>query len=79
MKEKKDLVKLKESVKDYKVEAFSQGGDGVLCFQGRLCVPCVDDVSQRIFAEAHGAHYSIHPGATKMYHELREVYWWSWI
>ena len=25
-------------------------------------------------AEAHGARYSIHPGATKMYHNLREIY-----
>lgn len=26
--------------------------------------------------EAHGYRYSIHPGATKMYHDLRETYWW---
>ena len=25
----------------------------------------------------HGARYSIHPEATKMYRDLREVYWWS--
>ncbi|XP_069145568.1 uncharacterized protein [Solanum lycopersicum] len=27
--------------------------------------------------EAHGSTYSIHPGATKMYHDLKEVYWWE--
>ncbi|WMV45237.1 hypothetical protein MTR67_038622 [Solanum verrucosum] len=27
--------------------------------------------------EAHSTRYSIQPGATKMYHYLREVYWWS--
>ncbi|KAF3626154.1 hypothetical protein FXO38_29429 [Capsicum annuum] len=31
----------------------------------------------RSFLEVHGAHYSINPGATKMYHNLREIYWWS--
>ncbi len=36
------LVKLKDSVKDQKVEVFSQGGDGVLRLQGRMCVPYVD-------------------------------------
>ena len=38
------LVRLKESVKDQKVEVFSQGGDGVLRLQGRLCVPNIDDL-----------------------------------
>jgi len=28
-------------------------------------------------AEAHGAQYSIHPGASKIYQDLREIYWWS--
>ena len=49
------LVRLKESVKDQKVEVFSQGGDGVLRLKGRFCVPNVDDLEQRIMAEAHGA------------------------
>ncbi|WMV23871.1 hypothetical protein MTR67_017256 [Solanum verrucosum] len=27
--------------------------------------------------EAHSSRYSIHPGSTKMYRDLREVYWWN--
>ncbi|WMV29209.1 hypothetical protein MTR67_022594 [Solanum verrucosum] len=27
--------------------------------------------------EAHSSRYSIHPGSTKMYCDLREVYWWN--
>ncbi|WMV55167.1 hypothetical protein MTR67_048552 [Solanum verrucosum] len=27
--------------------------------------------------KAHSSRYTIHPGSTKMYHDLREVYWWS--
>ena len=26
--------------------------------------------------EAHKSKFSIHPGATKMYRDLREYYWW---
>ena len=26
--------------------------------------------------EAHNSLYSIHPGTTKMYKDLREIYWW---
>ncbi|WMV08618.1 hypothetical protein MTR67_002003 [Solanum verrucosum] len=33
------LVESEEVVLKKVVEAFSQGGDGVLCYQGRLCVP----------------------------------------
>ena len=26
--------------------------------------------------EAHHSRYSIHPGSTKMYHDIKEIYWW---
>ncbi|GJS68347.1 putative reverse transcriptase domain-containing protein [Tanacetum coccineum] len=26
--------------------------------------------------EAHTSRYSIHPGADKMYYDLRDLYWW---
>ena len=32
---------------------------------------------EKILEEAHGSQYSIHPCATKMYCDLREVYWWD--
>ncbi|WMV18771.1 hypothetical protein MTR67_012156, partial [Solanum verrucosum] len=51
--------------------------DGVLRYQGRLCVPRVDKLQERIIEEAHSSRYSIHLGSTKMYHDLRDVYWWS--
>ena len=59
------------------MEVFSQGGDGVLRYQGRLCVLDVGELRQHILAEAHNSRYSIHPGAIKMYRDLREVYWWN--
>ena len=71
------LVELKEAVLKKFVEAFSQGGDGVLRYQGCLCVPNVDDLREQILSEAHSSWYSIHPGATKMYRDLREIYWWN--
>ncbi|MCQ7632740.1 transposase family protein, partial [Salmonella enterica] len=35
------------------------------------------ELRQHILTEAHNSRYSIHPGATKMYRDLREVYWWN--
>ena len=57
------------------MKVLSQGGDGVLRYQGRLCAPDVGELRQQILAEAHNSKYSIHPGATKICRDLREVYW----
>lgn len=27
--------------------------------------------------EIHYSRYFVHPGATKMYHDIREIYWWG--
>ena len=81
VKEKQDsdpiLFELNGAVHNQRVEVFSQGGDGVLRYQGRFCVPDVGELRQHILAEAHNSRYSIHPGATKMYRDLQEVYWWN--
>lgn len=37
----------------------------------------VEKLQERIMAEFHHSHYSVHPGSTKIYHELKEVYWWN--
>ncbi|KAH0722549.1 hypothetical protein KY290_006570 [Solanum tuberosum] len=71
------LLQLKSAVHLQKVEVFSQGGDSVLHYQGRVCVPNVGELRQQIFTEAHNSSYSIHPGATKMYRDLQEVFWWN--
>ena len=39
----------------------------------RLCVLDMDDLRTKIVTEAHGFRYSIHPGSTKMYHDLKEI------
>ena len=71
------LMELKESVLNKSIEAFFQGGDLVLRYHGRLCVPDVAGFREQILEKAHGSQYSIHLGATKMYRDLREVYWWN--
>ena len=73
------LLELKGAVHDQREESFSQGGEGVLHYQGRLCVPDVGELRQKILVEAHNSIHSIHQGFTKMYHDLREVNWWNGI
>ena len=46
----------------------------MLKYQGRLCVPRVDGLQDRITEEAHSSKYFIHTGSTNMYRNLREIY-----
>ncbi|XP_070025336.1 uncharacterized protein [Nicotiana sylvestris] len=72
------LAQMKEAVLNNKTSTFSLGGeDGVLRCQGRLCVPDMDNLRGRVMAEAHNSRYSVHTGSTKMYHDLKEIYWWN--
>ncbi|XP_070005260.1 uncharacterized protein [Nicotiana sylvestris] len=34
-------------------------------------------LSRQVMEKSHYSHYSIHPGAIKMYHDIRVVYWWD--
>ncbi|GJU72296.1 reverse transcriptase domain-containing protein [Tanacetum coccineum] len=47
-----------------------------LYFMDRIWVPLVGSVRTMIMDEAHRSKYSVHPGADKMYHDLRDMYWW---
>ncbi|GJT98797.1 putative reverse transcriptase domain-containing protein [Tanacetum coccineum] len=50
-----------------------------LYYLDRMWVLLKGDVRTLIMDEAHKSKYSIHPGADKMYYDLRDRYWWSGI
>jgi hypothetical protein len=62
---------------DPKVACFCEDVEGALCFKERLVVPKKEELRKKIFDEAHTSRYSIHPGSTKMYHDLRQQFWWT--
>jgi hypothetical protein len=49
--------------------------EGALWFRDRLCVP-KGEARGILLDEAHNSAYSIHPGTTKMYLDLKTKYWW---
>ncbi|WVZ52013.1 LOW QUALITY PROTEIN: hypothetical protein U9M48_003109 [Paspalum notatum var. saurae] len=49
---------------------------GTLGYKNRICVPNVDSIRKLILSEAHDTTYSIHPGSTKMYYDLKKRFWW---
>ncbi|GKC63584.1 reverse transcriptase domain-containing protein, partial [Tanacetum coccineum] len=50
--------------------------DGSLYYMDRIWVSLVGGVRTKIKDEAHKTRYSVHPGADKMYYDLRDMYWW---
>ncbi|XP_070045255.1 uncharacterized protein [Nicotiana tomentosiformis] len=72
------VLTLTESTYGFVTMAFSlDTDDGTPRYQERLCVPNVDGLLERIMTEAHNSRYSMHPGSTKMYPNLKEIHWWN--
>ncbi|GJR02881.1 putative reverse transcriptase domain-containing protein [Tanacetum coccineum] len=55
---------------------FEQRDDGEIYFFDRIWIPSVGGIRKLIMDEAHTSRYSVHPGADKMYYDLRDLYWW---
>ena len=55
---------------------FSLDQDGTLRYENRLCVPNQPELKEKIMKEAHDTPLSIHPGGTKMYQDLKRIFWW---
>ncbi|KAJ9545268.1 hypothetical protein OSB04_024975 [Centaurea solstitialis] len=83
---KKDILKAQEEalredrLKDetlHNLEGrFDLKTDGVRYLKGRVWVPKTGNLRGLILKEEHESRYSIHPGADKMYKDLKEYYWW---
>jgi hypothetical protein len=57
-------------------QEFRCDSEGMLRVGNRLCVPNIPDIKKAILAEAHSSRYSVHPGETKMYRDLKKSFWW---
>nr|GFB32070.1 putative reverse transcriptase domain-containing protein [Tanacetum cinerariifolium] len=65
----------KERLKPRRVRAMSMTIQSGL--KARILEAHVGGIRKLIMDEAHTSRYSVHPGADKMYYDLRDLYWWS--
>ncbi|XP_073051321.1 uncharacterized protein [Primulina eburnea] len=70
------LLELREKAEKKRNSEFGLNSDGMITFQGCICVPVSDAIRRDVLKEAHTAPYSVHPGGTKIYQDLRRLYWW---
>ena len=70
------LIRIRDKVLQGEAKEAIMDEEGVLRIKGRVYVPRVDDLIHTFLLEAHSSGYSIHPGATKMYRDLKQHFWW---
>jgi hypothetical protein len=71
------LMQAARRVREGRVGPFTIDGTGAVRFQGRLCIPQKAQVKDDILKEAHRTPYTVHPGETKMYNDLKQNFWWK--
>ncbi|GKD27180.1 putative reverse transcriptase domain-containing protein [Tanacetum coccineum] len=57
-------------------EMIERRSDRALYYLDRIWVPLKGDVRTLIMDKTHKSKYYAHPGADKMYYDLRDRYWW---
>jgi hypothetical protein len=73
----KGMKHIHEKIEAVKANCFRKDDQGIVWFNDRIVVPKDATVRQQILDEAHLSRYSIHPGSTKMYQDLKQHYWWT--
>jgi hypothetical protein len=73
--EDEKIQEIKHNIKEDKSPGFLEDDQGMLWYKGRICVPNVKELKDKILHEIHESTYSIHLGGNKMYHDLKASYW----
>ena len=76
-KQVSEMIKLRAEIEGGRKSEFQIRDDGVIVRGIQMCVPEIGELKREIMEEAHSSAYAMHPGSTKMYHTLREHYWWK--
>jgi hypothetical protein len=72
------IIKENLNQKIEKYKCFRQDSKGILWFEDALVVPKNGDLfKKKILDEAHLSKFSMHLGSTKIYHDLKPLYWWT--
>jgi hypothetical protein len=76
-KDNEGMKHIHEKIEAGKAKCFRKDDQGIVWFNNRIVVPKNEEIRQQILNEAHLSRYFIHPGSTKMYHDLKQHYWWT--
>jgi hypothetical protein len=74
--EDKKIQEIKCNIKKENSPGFIEDDKGVWWYKGKIWVPNIKELKNKILREAHESAYSIHSAGNKMYHDLKAIYWW---
>nr|CAH66013.1 OSIGBa0093M15.3 [Oryza sativa] len=72
-----DIQEIKKNMRRGKAIGYVEDEQGTVWLGERICVPENKELKNIIMKEAHETLYSIHPGSTKMYQDLKQQFWWA--
>ena len=72
-----ERVVLEKVIKEATRTEMWKDDQGIIRFGTRLWVPASGDLRKEVLSEAHSSAYSVHPGSTKMYKDLKKHFWWN--
>ena len=72
-----DIQEIKKNMRRGKAIGYVEDEQGTVWLGERICVPENKELKDTIMKEAHETLYSIHPGSTKMYQDLKQQFWWA--
>jgi hypothetical protein len=70
------LREIWQLIRDNMTSDFLEDSQGTVWLGKLICVPNLKHINELFLREAHFSAYSIHPGSTKMYKDLKTQYCW---
>nr|XP_027078768.1 uncharacterized protein LOC113702032 [Coffea arabica] len=67
----------KKKIEQGMIPDFNVNSDGILRYCNRFVIPQDQELKRKILEEAHRSRYTVDPGTTKMYQDLKKLYWWA--
>ena len=71
------ITAIVSQIGNVKETEFTVNENGVLYYKDRVCLPDDNYLRKAILEEAQNGSFSIHPGSTRMYQDLKMSFWWS--
>jgi hypothetical protein len=66
------IQETKDLITEGRGPEFTEDEQGTIWFKDKIGVPEIDNLNEAILKEADDSDYSIHPGSTKMYQDLKQ-------
>ena len=72
-----ELQEIARRIPEGKYKEFHIDDNGDVRLRKRICVLDNSELRKELMHEAHYSGYTMHPGETKTYQELKNAYWWK--